>query len=150
MARSHLQALGRIAAPVGVSAAVSENLKKQAGIAVRTVRNGVDTDVWTPAAESERANLRCKLGLAQEGAVWVSVGHLSERKDPMTVIRAFQRADIKNSQLVFLGSGPQEAACRAAAEGWAGATASRVCRAASTCSSANNSGARAWRMCHST
>ncbi len=117
MARSHLQALGRIAAPVGVSAAVSENLKKQAGIAVRTVRNGVDTDVWTPAAESERANLRCKLGLAQEGAVWVSVGHLSERKDPMTVIRAFQRADIKNSQLVFLGSGPQEAACRAAAEG---------------------------------
>jgi glycosyltransferase involved in cell wall biosynthesis len=117
MAYSHARALSRVASPVGVSAAVSQNLKTCFGVQARTIRNGVDTAVWTPAAAEERASLRRKLGWMQEGTVWVSTGHLSERKDPLTVIRAFRQTDMQDAQLVFLGSGPLEAECRVAAAG---------------------------------
>lgn len=117
MARSHIRALRRICAPVGVSEAVSENLNTRFGVQARTVRNGVDTAVWTMASLQERIGLRERIKVAAGKTLWVSVGHLSERKDPLTVIRAFRQAGIKDAQLVFLGSGPQEKACRAAAEG---------------------------------
>jgi len=117
MAFCHARALRRAAAPVGVSDAVARNLTEHFGIRARTICNGVETAVWTPAAAEERVSLRRKLGLMQDGTVWVSVGHLSERKDPLTVIRAFRQAENKKAQIVFLGSGSLEADCRRAADG---------------------------------
>ncbi len=117
MARSHVSALRRIAAPVGVSAAVSWNLKDVFGVEARTICNGVDTQVWTPGSEAEVSILRKNLGFAADETVWVSVGHLSERKDPLAVIRSFKAAAAPNAKLVFLGGGPLEADCRAAANG---------------------------------
>lgn len=119
MARSHTRALRRIAAPVGVSEAVSRNLEDRFGVHSRTIRNGVETSVWTPGSAQERSALREKLDLAEGESVWVSVGHLSERKDPLAVIGAFRAAHLQNARLVFLGGGPQEEACRRAAEGCA-------------------------------
>ena len=49
--------------------------------------------------------------------MWVSVGHLSERKDPLTVIRAFRAVSSPGRKLVFLGGGALTEACRAAANG---------------------------------
>ncbi len=117
MARAHVSALRKIAAPVGVSAAVSWNLKDVFGVESRTICNGVDTERWTPGSAEDVACLRKKFGFADGETVWVSVGHLSERKDPLAVIRAFKQAQVPNSRLVFLGGGPLEADCRAAAGG---------------------------------
>ena len=117
MAFAHTRALGRVAAAVGVSAAVAHNLKDCFDVDARTICNGVDTAVWTPASPEERSGLRKHLGVSDETKLWVSVGHLSERKDPLEVIDAFREADLSNTKLVFLGSGPLEADCRLAAEG---------------------------------
>ncbi len=117
MAGSHTRALRRIAAPVGVSGAVAHNLTDCFGIRARTICNGVETAVFTPVPAQERSALRDKLGFAEDEPVWVSVGHLSERKDPLAVIHAFREASLPKARLVFLGSGPQEAECRRAAEG---------------------------------
>ncbi len=117
MASAHTRALGRVAAAVGVSAAVAHNLKDCFDVDARTICNGVDTAVWTPALSEERSSLRKKLNIAEGAALWVSVGHLSDRKDPLAVIAAFRKAALSNAQLVFLGSGPLEAECRRAAEG---------------------------------
>ncbi len=117
MARAHTRALGRVAAAVGVSAAVAHNLKDCFDVDARTICNGVDTAMWIPALPEERAALRQKLNVADGTALWVSVGHLSERKDPLAVISVFRQAALPNAQLVFLGSGPLEAECRHAAEG---------------------------------
>jgi len=117
MAHTHTRALGRVAAPVGVSSAVAHNLTDCFDVGARTICNGVDTAIWTPASPDERAALRQKLNVAEETALWVSVGHLSERKDPLAVIAAFRQADLPNAKLVFLGSGPLEAECRRAADG---------------------------------
>lgn len=119
MARSHVRALRRVAAPVGVSGAVSRNLSETFGVASRTICNGVETALWKPAPPEERSTLRKQFGFEDDEMVWVSVGHLSERKDPLAVIRAFRQAALKNAQLLFLGSGPLEADCRRAAEGCA-------------------------------
>jgi len=77
----------------------------------------VDTEVWSPASPEEVSNLRKNFGFDDDETVWVSVGHLSERKDPLAVITAFRKAALPNAKLVFLGSGPLEAECRAAADG---------------------------------
>lgn len=117
MARAHAHSLRRVAAPVGVSAAVSRNLEQQYGIRARTFCNGVDTGEWVPPAPQERENLRAGMGVDSETFLWVSVGHLSPRKDPLTLIRAFRNAGREPIRLVFLGSGPLEEACRHAAAG---------------------------------
>lgn len=117
MAYSHARALRRIAAPVGVSDAVTRNLKDRFGVHARTIRNGVETAAWSPASAQERSALREKFNVAEDESLWVSVGHLSERKDPLAVIEAFREANLPDARLVFLGSGPLESACRRAAEG---------------------------------
>lgn len=117
MARSHTRALAQVAAPVGVSAAVSRNLKDAFDVQAHTICNGVDTEQWTAAQPEAISSLRKQFGFINDETVWVSVGHLSERKDPLAVIRAFKAAGVPNTKLVFLGSGPLDAECRAAAGG---------------------------------
>ena len=116
MAYSHATALRRIAAPVGVSDAVRRNLLDHFGVHARTICNGVETGIWVPAPAQERAALRKQLNVAEGERLWLSVGHLSERKDPLAVIAAFRAARLQNTRLVFLGGGPQEEACHRAAE----------------------------------
>ena len=117
MARSHTKALGRVAAPIGVSTAVARNLRDEFGVNARTICNGVNTEFWTMPSEEERVALRKTLTIFDEVTLWVSVGHLSERKDPLAVIEAFDAAERPNARLVFLGGGPQEKLCRDAAAG---------------------------------
>jgi len=117
MARSHARVLGQVAAPVGVSGSVARNLRDLFGVDARTVCNGVETADWIPASPEERVALRQKLKISETVRLWVSVGHLSERKDPLALIRAFRKAGMENAQFVFLGSGPLEAECRRAADG---------------------------------
>ena len=117
MARTHVRALRRLAAPTGVSAAVSRNLHETFGVEAQTVCNGVEISSWTPSSTAERLALRRQLDLPEDGSVWVSVGHLSVRKDPLTVVRGFQSLRDERHCLVFLGSGELDADCRAAAAG---------------------------------
>jgi glycosyltransferase involved in cell wall biosynthesis len=117
MAHVHARALEKIDAPVGVSFAVSSNLKDVFGIHSYTICNGVDTKVWAPFSAERQENIRRELNLPGKGRVWVSVGHLSERKNPMLLIDAFKDRALREDRLIFLGNGPLEAPVRSAAKG---------------------------------
>lgn len=62
---------------------------------------------------TEKNVLRKKLNIDVHKIVIISSGNLSERKDPITLLRAFNQADLKSkAQLLVLGDGPLEKECK--------------------------------------
>nr|WP_242463517.1 glycosyltransferase [Rhodothalassium salexigens] len=78
---------------------------------VTVLRNGVDATVFRPEPDAAAA-LRAEHGRPGE-AVWLSVGHLIERKGHDLAIRALSLAP--EGRLWIVGTGPEEAALRALA-----------------------------------
>lgn len=120
MALVHTHRLRKLNLTVGVSRAVSENLKSLAPDAkTTTVMNGVDTVFFSPADQSEKHRIRDQLGIPSDRTVWIASGHLSERKDPLTLVEGFRKAfgGDDSQLLVLIGAGPLEAATSELAEG---------------------------------
>lgn len=119
MARIHSQRLRKLDLTVGVSTAVTENLKDLApGTRATTVMNGVDNDFFTPAVQPEKDRIRRDLAIPSSTTVWIASGHLSERKDPLTLVKSFKKAFGNDSSqlLLLIGAGPLESAIRELAE----------------------------------
>jgi len=108
MAKMHLSYLKKIDAPRVVSKSISTMLKELNNYDIEFVRNGTDTQRFE---NLEKKALRDKLGINKDIKLFVSVGHLSSRKDPFTVIEAFKQANIQNSKLIFLGDGNLKEDC---------------------------------------
>ncbi|TVP61325.1 MAG: glycosyltransferase [Nodularia sp. (in: Bacteria)] len=116
MARSHVRTLRRLPNIVGCGSSISEELKKY-DILSQVITNGVDTDEFSPVTSTqERSFLRETLGLSLSSTIFVTVGSLIPRKDPLLIIDAFCRAKLENSVLVILGKGSLEQACREASQ----------------------------------
>ncbi len=100
-------ALERADRVVAVSNALAE-LAVKAGADPRrvvTLRNGVDSDRFTPR---DRTESRAKLGLPEHGRVLVSVGFLVERKGHDLVLRAVARMPAgKRPFVAIAGDGPE-------------------------------------------
>jgi glycosyltransferase involved in cell wall biosynthesis len=71
---------------------------------VLTIPNGVDTDEYRPAGESEKADLRRGLGLGPEPLV-LYVGRLIDVKGVDTALRGLP--DLPDVRFVALGDGPE-------------------------------------------
>ena len=65
------------------------------------IRNGVR--LLAPTSGAERREVREELGVADSEPVAIWVGSLDERKDPLTAVRAAQRASVT---LLVVGDGP--------------------------------------------
>jgi glycosyltransferase involved in cell wall biosynthesis len=113
LAAIHLRCLKRIDCPVVVSKAVSEMLGERNHFKIGFVRNGVDV---SRGECLERNTSREKLNIDKNVTVFISVGSLSNRKDPMTVISSFQKANLANAVLLFLGDGECREACESLAD----------------------------------
>jgi glycosyltransferase involved in cell wall biosynthesis len=72
---------------------------------VRYIQTGVDTQRFAPA--SDKASLRRRLGIQQEGTILLAVGRLTPSKQPLELIKAFSLVAKKNSDvtLVIVGRG---------------------------------------------
>ncbi len=79
---------------------------------LRCIQNGVDQQLFRPAVQTERWAIREKLGLPQDTCLFITVGSLIPRKDPITVMDGFLKSNVKGS-LVILGKGPLEETVRA-------------------------------------
>jgi glycosyltransferase involved in cell wall biosynthesis len=108
MAKLHLKYLKKIDEPRVVSKSISKMLKELNNYDIDFVRNGTDIQRF---GNLDKDTLRKKLGINNDKTVFVSVGHLSDRKDPVTVIKAFKRTKIENSELIFLGDGHLNTQC---------------------------------------
>ncbi len=115
MVSQHVRAIRKVSQCVGVSTAVSENLEKQHGVSnVSTIRNGVDSDIFFPCDKNVKEKIRSELRLPHEKKIWISSGHLSDRKDPLAVLRAFIDVYGNNAENIFvlIGGGGLEEQCR--------------------------------------
>src|SRR5699024_8476320 len=71
------------------------------------IQNGVDTETYKPIGSLENKNkLRKKLGIDKNDKVFLVVGSMISRKDPITIIKAFNKLSEENYKLLFLGDGP--------------------------------------------
>lgn len=108
----HNQAMKKFDICAGVSEGVSRNLYSMYGLKnVYTVRNGVDGNMYYPLPVEEKFGLRQKLHLPVNKKIWISVGHLSIRKDPLFLIRAWKKHNVSNGHIIFLGNGHLHEQC---------------------------------------
>ncbi|HYF53874.1 MAG TPA: glycosyltransferase family 4 protein [Salinarimonas sp.] len=70
-----------------------------------------------PQAEIDAKAWKASLGIPQDNAVLLFVGKLQEKKRPLDLLAAFQRAQLPNVSLLFVGSGELEQAVRERADG---------------------------------
>jgi len=114
MCMRHISALRKMTSCIGVSEAVTNNLMNKYKIKnVLTIQNGVDTDVYFPAKNDEKKDLRKKLNLPLDGSIFISSGNLTERKDPLFLIEMWNKKfGIQgDNYLVFIGSGNLQEKC---------------------------------------
>ena len=120
MAWRHMKSLEMIDYCVGVSKAVCKNAEDYYSVGeMIPIQNGVDTDFFYQPDKELKTSLRKKLNIPLGAVIWVSSGHLSERKNPVFIIDAWKKhfGQNRNHHLVFLGSGPLEQACKKAVAG---------------------------------
>lgn len=114
MAWSHVRTLRQLPQVVACGTSLSQDLTKY-HINTQTIPNGVDTDRFSPiTSNQERTSLRQTLGLTPSSIVFVTVGSLIPRKNPLLIIDAFRRAKVQNAVLVILGTGSLEQVCKQA------------------------------------
>lgn len=113
MALHHLKMLRRIKHPVAVSDSVSTMLSEKNNFTIDVIHNGVDTDVFYPPVNDKfKQELRRNLGIPLTKKVFISVGHLTLLKNPLTIVKAFQDKSLsKDCCIVFLGDGPERERC---------------------------------------
>lgn len=120
MTHQQIKALKNFDVCVGVSDAVTNNLIESFDVRkFLTIRNGVDTRTFRPADNILKSTLRSKLGFPSNSRIWLVSGHLSDRKDPLFLIKTWIEIfsnDIEN-YLVLIGDGDLKKECVELAEG---------------------------------
>jgi len=79
---------------------------------IQCIQNGVDSNLYYPIDELKKTELKKKLNIPLDKIIIISLGQLTDRKDPLTIINSFK--SIKNNndyQLIFLGEGPLKSKC---------------------------------------
>lgn len=79
------------------------------------IPNGIDIDKWINDTGLDKIGLRKKLGLPLEKYIIISTGALIDRKNPLTLIEAFNNVNLKDAVLLVLGDGVLMEQCKAAA-----------------------------------
>lgn len=109
----YLQNLKKFNEVIAISKSVQQYVRsKLSTLPITIVPNGV-TDV-NPSLENKE-NLRKRLGLSIRGVIFMVVGSLIIRKDPITIIKAFKIAfpkkDFPEYELNFIGKGNLKEEC---------------------------------------
>ncbi|MCW7553209.1 glycosyltransferase [Endozoicomonas gorgoniicola] len=108
MTKCHIAFLKRIDVIAACSKSVSRNLLLS-GVNSNAVQNGVNTKLYYPLSSAGKEQLRLHLGLPVDKQIFISTGHLTRRKDPLTVLRAFEALSSESTVLLFLGDGDMRA-----------------------------------------
>lgn len=93
---------------ISCSKSISEILRKQTGINFDFIQNGI----YFKDEILCKDKLRKKLGFSKNEIIFISVGVLNERKDPLTIIEVLNRIKKENFKLLFLGNGSLFKICK--------------------------------------
>lgn len=114
MAWAHFLALSKSKYAVACSESVRQLVEAHQHLQnVVTIPNAVDEERFYPVTSEEKIRLRAKLNLSNNKTIFISVGQLSERKDPLTIIKSFLTKSWTDRcpQLIFVGDGPLREKC---------------------------------------
>jgi glycosyltransferase involved in cell wall biosynthesis len=112
MVKTFSRACEKCECVVAVSNFVRDSAGEKLATRTRVIHNGVDQDKFKPVSEEEKASLRSRFGLPQNKRIFLTIGFLSRRKDPLTIINAFLKSGVsRTGVLVFLGDGPLKQQC---------------------------------------
>jgi len=117
LAKWHLELIRKMQNPVFCSKCNFDVLK---GLNPNStyIQNGVDDDTFKPLEGDAKSRTKETLGFSPKDIIILSVGHLSPRKRPETLIRGFSSLNLPNNfKLVFLGHGPLMNKCQELAKG---------------------------------
>lgn len=104
MAINHIEATRKIKNSIACSESIAKIYNEKHSLDISYIQNGVDQTKFY--RDDNKLELRKKLNLPLDKKIYVSVGSLIPRKDPITIIRAFNNMeDNENRKLVFLGNG---------------------------------------------
>lgn len=92
-------------APVSISDAVQASVKRVYGISSAVVENGVAVQ---SGSSSQIFRFREEIGVGENGRIIVHVGRLTETKDQLLLLSAFERVagELKDVHLVLVGNDP--------------------------------------------
>ncbi|TDE13136.1 glycosyltransferase family 4 protein [Dyadobacter psychrotolerans] len=116
MASLHISAIRKKDA-VGCSKFVAKQVNDRYGADLKVIYNGIPKESYQPATTEEKLKLREELALPIPSTIFLFVGLLIYRKDPVTVIKAFIESQSKsNSTMIIIGDGPLMQECKTAAK----------------------------------
>ncbi len=118
-------ALNSFASVVGISEHVAKYNRSRLNkrVAIETIYNGIDTDVFDISLGDNYKVDRVELGLDQNAFIFLSVGNLRPLKDPITIIQAFgelidEERLPDEAQLIVLGRGELLEDCKRLAKAY--------------------------------
>lgn len=101
MAITNLWSFKKIKEPIACSYSVSKKIKEKTKKEYEVIQNGIDTNVFNYTTTEEKMKKRNMLGISQEKKVFLYLGALIPRKNPLMVIDAFKSIN-KNEDNVLL------------------------------------------------
>lgn len=114
--------LKKISAAVSISKSVKDYYSRfKLPILIHMIYNGVNMEQFELRVH-DKQYWKKKLGFANVNLLIVVVGHLSKLKDPLLVVKAYismvDQGYLKNSSLLFCGTGSEEKECKALAQNY--------------------------------
>jgi glycosyltransferase involved in cell wall biosynthesis len=97
--------------------AVSQYVKDTASLSLKrmgidVIRNAVDTKRFVPVCDNKKRELRKYLSLPQDKKIFITIGWLSDRKDPLHLIEGFLSTElVEQSLLLLIGDGQLRGRC---------------------------------------
>ncbi|MDC7771441.1 glycosyltransferase [Priestia megaterium] len=111
MAFMHTRYLRKLTLAVSCSNSIKNNMLKK-NVESIYIHNGIDMGEKRQI-HSSKDNLRTNLNLPVDKKIFISVGHLSKLKDPLTIIKSLIVNEYKdNLYFVFLGNGEEKEKCQ--------------------------------------
>lgn len=107
MLKSELNALNKLTRAIACSPSVEANIRDLGITHTGVVENGVNTDMFFPLPE-DKVSLRKSLALPENKTIFITVGTLSTRKNPLFLIERFIALKEKYPDVFFvlIGDGP--------------------------------------------
>ncbi|WP_374951142.1 glycosyltransferase family 4 protein [Mucilaginibacter sp.] len=112
MAWLHIRSL-RGKTPIACSQFVSDKLYERYKIRTRVIYNGIPKNLYKVSSTEDKRTAKKNLDLPAGKKVFVFIGSLIFRKDPVTAIKGFlNNTNLENSHLIVLGDGPLMQDCK--------------------------------------
>ncbi len=108
MAQNHQKAISAIENRIACSKYIGSKFLTEYGIESSCIQNGIDLNSFEKTDHISKTELRKKLDLPIGKKIFLVSGSLIKRKDPLTILKAFNELDQHKNCLVFIGAGKLE------------------------------------------